>query len=102
MRLSEEHPTEPESPYGATKLASEKIGNAYATCFGVDIVSLRMSHIYGPGRPGGLRGNVIQDMLEAAQAGRLFQMERGGDQTKEPCYIDDIATAICAALDVPR
>jgi len=98
--VDEKHPTDPDSPYGATKLASEKIGNVYHSCFGVDFVSLRMSHIYGPGRPGGLRGNYIQDMLEAAQTRTRFTMARGGDQTKEPSHIDDVATAVCAALDV--
>ena len=51
-------------------------------------------------RPGGLRGNYIQDMLEAAQTRTRFTMARGGDQTKEPSHIDDVATAVCAALDV--
>jgi UDP-glucose 4-epimerase len=98
--VDEKHPTDPDSPYGATKLASEKLGNVYHSCFGLDFISLRMSHIYGPGRPGGLRGNYIQDMLEAAQNGTRFVMPRGGEQTKEPSHIDDVVTAVCAALDV--
>ena len=98
--VDEKHPTDPDSPYGATKLASEKLGNVYHSCFGLDFVSLRMAHIYGPGRPGGLRGNYIQEMLEAAQTGARFTMQRGGEQTKEPSHIDDVATAVCAALDV--
>ncbi|MBJ3777105.1 NAD-dependent epimerase/dehydratase family protein [Acuticoccus mangrovi] len=98
--VDELHPTDPDSPYGVTKLAAEKWGNVYASAFGVDFVSLRMPHIYGPGRPAGLRGNVIQDMLEAAQIGKPFHMARGGDQTKEPVYILDITRATLAALDV--
>jgi nucleoside-diphosphate-sugar epimerase len=99
--VDERHPTDPESPYGATKLASEKLGAVYQRCFGVDFVSLRMSHIYGPGRPSGLRGNVIQEMLEAALRRKPFVMKSGGDQTKEPSHIDDISAAVCAALDAP-
>jgi UDP-glucose 4-epimerase len=99
--VDEQHPTDPDSPYGVTKLASEKWGNVYASCFGVDFVALRMPHIYGPGRPAGLRGNVIQDMLEAAQTVQPFRMARGGDQTKEPVYIEDIVAAVMSALDVP-
>ena len=99
--VDEKHPTEPESPYGATKLASEKLGEVYRRCFGIDFVSLRMSHIYGPGRPGGLRGNVIQEMLEAALTNTTYVMKSGGDQTKEPSHIDDITAAVCAALDAP-
>jgi UDP-glucose 4-epimerase len=100
--VDERHPTDPDSPYGVTKLASEKWGNVYASAFGVDFVALRMSHIYGPGRPSGLRGNVIQDMLEAAQSGKSFRMTSGGDQTKEPVYIEDIVSATLAALEVPK
>jgi UDP-glucose 4-epimerase len=99
--VDEKHPTEPESPYGATKLACEKLGEAYRRCFGIDFVSLRMSHIYGPGRPGGLRGNTIQEMLEAALAHTTYVMKSGGDQTKEPSHIDDITAAVCAALEAP-
>ena len=97
--VDEKHPTDPDSPYGVTKLSGEKWGNVYASAFGVDFVALRMPHIYGPGRPAGLRGNVIQDMLEAAQTGKPFSMAAGGDQTKEPVYVEDIVAATLAALD---
>jgi len=100
--VDERHPTDPDSPYGVTKLAGEKWGNVYASVFGVDFVALRMPHIFGPGRPAGLRGNVIQDMLLAAQLGKPFRMESGGDQTKEPVYVKDIVAAIIAALEVPE
>lgn len=99
--VDERHPTDPDSPYGVTKLASEKWGNVYASTYGVDFVALRMPHIYGPGRPAGLRGNVIQDMLEAAQTDKPFTMAAGGDQTKEPVYIEDIVSATLAVLDLP-
>lgn len=98
--VDEKHPTDPDSPYGMTKLAGEKLGNVYQSCFGLDFVSLRMAHIYGPARPGGLRGNYIQEMLEAAQTGVRFMMSKGGEQTKEPSHIADVAAAVCAALDV--
>jgi nucleoside-diphosphate-sugar epimerase len=99
--VDEKHPTDPDSPYGVTKLAGEKWGNVYTSAFGVDFVALRMPHIYGPGRPAGLRGNVIQDMLEAAQTGKPFSMKAGGDQNKEPVYIEDIVSATLTALDIP-
>ncbi|MSO93342.1 MAG: NAD-dependent epimerase/dehydratase family protein [Rhodospirillales bacterium] len=99
--VDEGHPTHPDSPYGVTKLASEALGNVYNSCYGVDFVSLRIPHVYGPGRPSGLRGNVIQDMLEAAQAGRPYRMTVGGDQTKDPTYVEDVTQAFLAALDVP-
>ena len=99
--VDERHPTDPDSPYGVTKLSGEKWGNVYASAFGVDFVALRMPHIYGPGRPAGLRGNVIQDMLEAAQTAKPFKMAAGGDQNKEPVYIEDVVTGVLAALDVP-
>jgi UDP-glucose 4-epimerase len=60
-----------------------------------------MPHIYGPGRPAGQRGNVIQEMLEAAQTGKTFTMSAGGDQTKEPVYVEDIVTGTVAVLSVP-
>jgi nucleoside-diphosphate-sugar epimerase len=98
--VDEDHPKAPDSPYGTTKLYSEAIAANYTTIWGVDFVSLRIPHIYGPGRPSGLRGNVIQEMLEAAQGGRPFRMETGGDQRKEPVYVKDVVWAMLAALDI--
>lgn len=98
--VDENHPKTPDSPYGTTKLFSESIANNYATIWGVDFVSLRIPHVYGPGRPSGLRGNVIQEMLEAAQAGRPFRMPSGGDQRKEAIYVKDVVWAMLAALDI--
>ena len=100
--VDEKHPTDPDSPYGVTKLSGEKWGNVYVSAFGADFVALRMPHIYGPGRPAGLRGNVIQDMLEAAQTDKPFSMAAGGDQNKEPVYVEDVVSATLAALDIPQ
>jgi nucleoside-diphosphate-sugar epimerase len=99
--VDEDHPKEPDSPYGVSKLFAESLARNYRAIWGVDSVTLRLPHVYGPGRPAGLRGNVIQEMLEAAQGGRTFVMETGGDQRKEPVYVTDAVRALLAALDAP-
>ncbi|MEM2945564.1 MAG: NAD-dependent epimerase/dehydratase family protein, partial [Thermoproteota archaeon] len=52
MPINEEYPTNPSSPYGATKLAGEKYCLSFHDVYGIDVVCLRYFSVYGPrGRP---------------------------------------------------
>ena len=44
----ENHPTQPASPYGITKVAVEMYVNAWGPLFGISGVSLRYANVYGP------------------------------------------------------
>jgi UDP-glucose 4-epimerase len=44
----ESAPRRPESPYGFHKVLSEQIGEEFARCFGLAVVSLRFFSVFGP------------------------------------------------------
>ncbi|MEM7602244.1 MAG: NAD(P)-dependent oxidoreductase [Verrucomicrobiota bacterium] len=46
--IHEEIAAKPAAPYGASKLACEGYGWAYSQSFGMNVVSLRFSNLYGP------------------------------------------------------
>lgn len=50
LPMSELHPLDPLSPYGASKLATETYVRLYATKFGVPGASARVFSVYGPGQ----------------------------------------------------
>lgn len=66
-RLTEDAPQDPQSVYGVTKFAIERLGRAFATAADVDFVALEPLHGLGPDRK---RGNVEDAaIVKAAVAG---------------------------------
>lgn len=57
--IKENHPTQPKTPYGITKLASEHYLRVYRELYGMNFVIFRFFNIYGPHQPKGLIPNVI-------------------------------------------
>ncbi len=94
----EDHPVRPLSPYGITKLASEKYLYFYEQQYGVSYVALRYANVYGPRQnPHGEAGVVAiftQRMLE----GRQPVINGSGEQTRDFVYVGDVVAANLAAL----
>ena len=55
----EEHPLNPNSYYGVSKLAAEKYVRAFHHLYGLDATILRYFHVYGPRQEYGDRGGVV-------------------------------------------
>jgi UDP-glucose 4-epimerase len=47
LPIAEEHPTDPDTPYGVSKLAAEKVALAYHRLWGIEVVCLRYFNVYG-------------------------------------------------------
>ena len=63
---------------------------------GLDAVVLRFSWVYGPRRR---TPCVVRDMIQDAQAGRATALPFGRGFTRQYVYIDDVVSAVIAALD---
>ena len=48
LPIREDHPVEPDTPYGWTKLAGEKLCLSYAKLYSMSAVCLRYFNVYGP------------------------------------------------------
>ncbi len=86
------HPT---TPYGVTKVTGELLADVYNRLYGMDIVSLRFSEVYGPGNR---MPTALRDMLLAAVHQRPFRMPDGGDHRFQFIHVDDVARATLCAL----
>lgn len=92
--ISEDHPCNPLSLYGVTKLAAEGLSRQYKKLYGVNTVNIRTSWVYGPGLP---RSRPPKSIIDNALQGKetvLFGAGHKLDQT----YIDDCTQGILLAL----
>jgi UDP-glucose 4-epimerase len=89
----------PVSPYGASKLAIEAYAGAYAATYGLAACSLRFSNAYGPNSLH--KRSVVAAWLRAALAGEPITIHGDGRQTRDLVFVDDLASAVAAALDAP-
>lgn len=95
---SEDDPTQPVSPYGITKLATERLAVTYADQLGLPTVSMRYFTVYGPGQRPDM---AIQRLVAAADGGRAFPMFGDGTQIRDFTYVADVADANCRAALLP-
>lgn len=56
---NEEHPLNPTSYYGVSKLAGEKYARAFCDLYGLDVTILRYFHVYGPRQESSDLGGVV-------------------------------------------
>jgi UDP-glucose 4-epimerase len=94
---TEEKPSRPRSPYGASKSACEGYCMAYAASFGLDCTVLRFSNVYGP--LSWSKGSVVAAFAKRALAGKPLVVNGGGTQTRDFLYVRDLAQVLAAAVD---
>lgn len=93
--LTESHATQPESFYGASKLAAEHLARQYQTYFQVDI--LRLFTVYGPGQ----KGMLIPNIIERITTGKPVTLAKGGGLYLTPIYVGDVVTTIEELIETP-
>lgn len=96
--IDEDHPRDPTSPYGVTKLAVEQLGGQYATHFGLGYVAGRVCWAYGHGYR---RDRAPQSWIRDALAGRASVLARGGDHLLDLTYVDDVAQGLRLLCEAP-
>jgi len=98
----ESHPLRPLSPYGITKLCTERYLYYYQQEYGISYTALRYANVYGPRQnPHGEAGVVAifsERMLERKQP-VIFG---DGEQTRDYVYVGDVVRANLRALEVGR
>lgn len=85
----------PLSPYGATKIAGEKLCHVYAHLFGMHTVCLRLFTVYGPRQRPDL---AIRRFVEAIDAGRPITVYGDGSSARDYTHVSDIVGGIVSAL----
>jgi UDP-glucose 4-epimerase len=94
---SEEKPTAPLSPYGASKAAGEAYCSAFHGAYGLDAVAMRFSNAYGP--RSAHKSNVIPLFIRRLLAGEELVVYGDGTQTRDFVYVTDLADGLLRAAD---
>lgn len=91
--------TRPRSPYGVTKLAGEKLWDAYILAQPMRIAALRFFTVYGPGQRPDM---ATQRLVRAALDGTSFTLYGDGEQRRDFTFVDDIVEACVAVSSSPN
>lgn len=96
--MTEDHPFNNTTFYGATKIAGEAMATAYHHRYDLPVVGLRYMNVYGPRQDyKGAYISVIMRFLDRIDQGVPPQISGDGSQTYDFVYVGDCARAnICA------
>lgn len=89
----------PISPYGASKLAGEGYGCAFAHSYGMNIAALRFANVIGPNSLHKM--GVVSNFFKAIIDGRPITIFGDGSSTRDYIYVKDLSKGICRALGAP-
>lgn len=99
LPIDESHPNNPVSPYGISKLVTEKYANFFFLMTGLPVIIARPSNAYGIGqygrKPQGFIGVSMYSVMNDIEV-EIFG-ERG--TVRDYIYINDLAEGLVAVLD---
>ena len=84
---------DPQSPYGAAKLAAEYYMGYFARVHGVDAVALRFANVYGPRQDPHGEAGVVAIFCDRILDRRAITVFGDGRQTRDYVYVGDVARA---------
>ena len=94
----EQHPLCPLSPYGITKLATEKYLFFYKATYGIEHVILRYANIYGPRQNPHGEAGVVAIFASKMLKGEQPVINGDGKQTRDYVFVGDVVRANVMAL----
>jgi len=97
--FSETHRYEPNSPYSASKAASDHLVRAYHHTYGLPVLTTNCSNNYGPYH---FPEKLIPLMIVNALAGKVLPVYGDGQQIRDWLYVKDHCSAIRCVLSKGR
>ncbi|ODV48834.1 UDP-glucose 4-epimerase [Methanohalophilus euhalobius] len=93
--IDENHPTQPLSPYGVSKLTGEQYALMYHRAFNLPVSVLRPFNIYSPRQdPSNPYSGVITKFMEKVKAGQSPIIFGDGEQTRDFISVHDIVDLV--------
>lgn len=90
---------QPNSPYSASKAASDHLVRAYHHTYGLPVVTTNCSNNYGPYQ---FPEKLVPLVLHNALAGKPLPIYGDGRQIRDWLYVTDHCRAVCRVLEAGR
>lgn len=94
--ITEEHSTNPNVVYGASKLATEKFLQIFAKESGINLLILRLMGIYGVEKP---HGQAIPSFIKSIANDQGPTIFGTGEERRNHLHIDDAINAILVSIN---
>jgi len=97
--FTEAHPFRPNSPYAASKAASDHLVRSYGETYGLPVLTTNCSNNYGPRH---FPEKLIPLVIHNALAGKALPVYGDGRQVRDWLYVSDHCAAIRRVLEAGR
>jgi UDP-glucose 4-epimerase len=98
LPIPENHPLNPLSPYGLSKLLGELVVMNFGKVYGLRYSILRLFNVYGPGQSRDYAG-VVSIFIERALKNLPLVIYGDGNQTRDFIYVKDVAEVITKFIE---
>jgi UDP-glucose 4-epimerase len=99
LPITEDHPTNPISPYGITKLAVEKYALMYWKANSLPVVCVRPANAYGEGQRPFIGQGFVATAIASILKGREVSIYGENGTVRDYIHVDDVASGIIAAME---
>jgi len=91
------------TPYAVSKYSGEGYCQAFYESYGVPVVVVRYSNVYGPWQdPQNPYCGVVAKFMQRAQAGMPLEIHGDGQQTRDFTFVEDVVEATIQAALSPK
>jgi len=99
MPVTEDHPINPDCPYGISKHTVEHYLYVYNRLQGLNWTALRYPNVFGPRQNPHGEAGVVAIFIQLLTAGKQCTIFGDGSKTRDYVYIDDVVQANIVALE---
>lgn len=89
--MNEDHPANPQTPYAASKLASDELVLSYVRTFNIDSVVVRPFNNYGPRQNEGRYAGIIPIVVQKLKKNEAIEIYGDGEQTRDYIFVKETA-----------
>src|SRR5690606_2322233 len=97
LPVTEDAPTNPLSPYAASKVAGELYRRQYADLHGLASTALAPGNVYGPRQDPHGEAGVVAIFTDALLSGRPTRVYGDGGNVRDYVYVDDVVDGFVRA-----
>jgi UDP-glucose 4-epimerase len=94
---SEEVPTDPHSPYAASKVAGEIYLNTFRHLYDIECSHIAPANVYGPRQDPHGEAGVVAIFAQALLEGKPTKVFGDGSNTRDYVFVDDVVDAFVKA-----